>query len=122
MDSCFFCGAVELSDGVYEKLSAKVPSSQKTVSLVLTHLANCIQTPLDLKPSARLCPRCFQELSEYDTIMVNLMTTQKRLTNQLKGALKSIFEVPGESAEDILVEEVEIPASDADTDADAEAD
>ncbi|KAH8363002.1 hypothetical protein KR084_004370 [Drosophila pseudotakahashii] len=120
MDSCFFCGAVELSEvGGYEKLSAKVPSSQKTVSLVLTHLANCIQSPLDLKPSARLCPRCFQELSEYDTIMVNLMTTQKRLTNQLKGALKSVFEVAGD---DILVEEVEIPASDADTDADAEAD
>eukprot|EP00099_Drosophila_melanogaster_P015706 NP_524581.1 serendipity delta [Drosophila melanogaster] len=127
MDTCFFCGAVDLSDTGssssmrYETLSAKVPSSQKTVSLVLTHLANCIQTQLDLKPGARLCPRCFQELSDYDTIMVNLMTTQKRLTTQLKGALKSEFEVP-ESGEDILVEEVEIPQSDVETDADAEAD
>ncbi|KAI8045333.1 serendipity locus protein delta [Drosophila gunungcola] len=128
MDTCFFCGAVELSDAVspsssstrYEKLSAKVPSSQKTVSLVLTHLANCIQTSLDLKPSARLCPRCFSELAEYDTIMVNLMTTQKRLTNQLKGALKSEFDVP-ESGEDLLVEEVDVPQSDTETDADAEA-
>ncbi|XP_017076302.1 serendipity locus protein delta [Drosophila eugracilis] len=129
MDTCFFCGAVELSDAGssssssmrYEKLSAKVPSSQKTVSLVLTHLANCIQTSLDLNPSSKLCPRCFQELSEYDTIMVNLMTTQKRLTNQLRGALKSEFEVP-ESGEDLLVEEVEVPQSDVDTEGDAEAD
>ncbi|XP_044251397.1 serendipity locus protein delta-like [Drosophila takahashii] len=101
MNTCFFCGADELSeDGGYEKLSAKVPSSQKSVSLVLTHLAKCIRRPLDLKPSARLCPRCFQKLSEYDTIMVNLMTAQKRLASQLKGALMS----------EILVKAVEIPA------------
>ncbi|KAH8375621.1 serendipity locus protein delta [Drosophila serrata] len=124
MDSCFFCGAVELSSGTsrYEKLSAKVPSSQKTVSLVLTHLANCINTPLDVKTNSRLCPRCFTELSDYDTIMVNLMTTQKRLTNQLKHALKSDFDAP-ESGEDLLVEEEEdeVPLEEEDTDADAEA-
>lgn len=123
MDSCFFCGAVELNSGTtrYEKLSAKVPSSQKTVSLVLTHLANCINTPLDVKTNSRLCPRCFIELSDYDTIMVNLMTTQKRLTNQLKHALKSEFDAP-ESGEDLLVEEEEeVPLEEEDTDADAEA-
>ncbi|KAH8382092.1 hypothetical protein KR009_001770 [Drosophila setifemur] len=126
MDSCFFCGAMELGDAGtssmrYEKLTAKVPSSQKTVSLVLTHLANCIGTTLDLKPSSRLCPRCFTELADYDGIMVNLMTTQKRLTNQLKTALKSDFETPESGGEELLVEEVELQPDDDDADTDAEA-
>ncbi|KAH8313758.1 hypothetical protein KR067_011405 [Drosophila pandora] len=125
MDQCFFCGAVELGDAGtsssrYEKLSAKVPSSQKTVSLVLTHLANCIGTTLDLSPSSRLCKRCFNELADYDSIMVNLMTTQKRLTTQLKAALNSDFDGT-ENGEEVLLEEVEMPQDDADTDAEAEA-
>ncbi|XP_068153218.1 serendipity locus protein delta [Drosophila tropicalis] len=120
MDTCFFCGAVEVNgSSSYEKLTSKVPSSQKTVSVVLTHLANCIHTPLSLKPDTKLCSRCFYELSEYDSIMVNLMTTQKKLTNQLKAAMKSEFENV-EFSEDLVVEDhVSQDEEEGDTEADA---
>ncbi|BFF92238.1 serendipity locus protein delta [Drosophila madeirensis] len=122
MDTCFFCGAVDVEEPTsvsYEKLTAKVPSSQKTISVVLNHLANCINTSLKLEVNSKLCPRCFNELAEYDTIMVNLMTTQKRLTNQLKAALKSEYDSP-EHSEELLVEEA--PMEEIDNDGDAEAD
>ncbi|XP_030371468.1 serendipity locus protein delta [Scaptodrosophila lebanonensis] len=102
MDTCFFCGAVDLNGSVsYEcATTAKVPSSQKSVSLVLQHLANCIKENLNLKSDTKVCPRCFYELSEYDTIMVNLMTTQRKLTHQLKAALKSESAPDADSVDD----------------------
>ncbi|ALC46259.1 Sry-delta [Drosophila busckii] len=112
MNSCFFCGAVDINGNAkYELLSAKVPSSQKAVSLVLTHLASCMKMDISLKPGVRLCPRCFHELAEYDGIMVNLMTTQKRLTTQLKAAMNSEFDE----------EPMEKAIEDGDEDAEAEA-
>lgn len=113
MNTCFFCGAVDLHGTAnYEELSSKVPSSHKSVSLVLTHLASCMKMEIDLKSDTKLCPRCFNELSEYDTIMVNLMVTQKRLTTQLKAAIKSEYE------DDSLVDLLE---KSGDDDAEAEA-
>lgn len=113
MNTCFFCGAVDINGTAnYERLSSKVPSSQKSVSLVLTHLANCMKTDMNLKSDTKLCPRCFNELSEYDSIMVNLMVTQKRLTTQLKAALKSEFE------DESLVEDLDKAAQE---DAEAES-
>ncbi|XP_030080678.1 serendipity locus protein delta [Drosophila hydei] len=113
MNTCFFCGAVDIHGTAnYELLTAKVPSSHKSVSLVLTHLANCMKTEIKLSTNTKLCPRCFSELAEYDTIMVNLMVTQKKLTTQLKAALKSEYEDDG------LVEELDKTAQD---DAEAEA-
>ncbi|XP_017143352.1 serendipity locus protein delta [Drosophila miranda] len=123
MDTCFFCGAVDVEQSAtdsYKKLFAKMPSSQKTISVVLTHLAHCINTSIKLEADSKLCPRCFAELSEYDTIMVNLMTTQKRLTNQLKAALKSELEC-ADTSEDLVVEEKTLEDADADVDAEAEA-
>ncbi|KAH8417537.1 hypothetical protein KR222_001657 [Zaprionus bogoriensis] len=113
MNTCFFCGAVDIHGTAnYELLSSKVPSSHKSVSLVLTHLASCMKMKIDLKSSTKLCPRCFVDLSDYDTIMVNLMVTQKKLTTQLKAALKSEYE------DDSLVELLD---KSADDDAEAEA-
>jgi len=113
MNTCFFCGAVDLhGTAKYKMLSSKVPSSQKSVSLVLTHLASCMKTDMSLKSDTKLCPRCFHELAEYDTIMVNLMVTQKKLTTQLKAALKSEYE------EDSLVEGID---KSAEEDAEAES-
>ncbi|XP_034484801.1 serendipity locus protein delta [Drosophila innubila] len=113
MNTCFFCGAVDLhGTAKYKMLSSKVPSSQKSVSLVLTHLASCMKTDMSLKSDTKLCPRCFNELAEYDTIMVNLMVTQKKLTTQLRAALKSEYE------EDSLVEGID---KSAEEDAEAES-
>ncbi|EDV93199.1 serendipity locus protein delta [Drosophila grimshawi] len=114
MNSCFFCGAVDLHGTAnYESLSTKVPSSQKLVSLVLTHLASCMKTEMNLKKDTKLCPRCFQELAEYDTIMVNLMVAQKKLTAQLKEALKSEFE------DETLIDDFEDKSAQDDAEAEA---
>ncbi|XP_062121478.1 LOW QUALITY PROTEIN: serendipity locus protein delta [Drosophila sulfurigaster albostrigata] len=119
MNSCFFCGAVDLHGTAdYKMLASKVPSSHKSIGVVLTHLASCMKMQLDLKDDTQFCPKCFKDLADYDTIMVNLMVSQKRLTKQLKAALTNDF------VDDMLVEytnKTAQEATDGDGDAEAEA-
>ncbi|KAH8311628.1 hypothetical protein KR044_007289 [Drosophila immigrans] len=114
MNSCFFCGAVDLHGTAdYKMLSSKVPSSHKSIALVLTHLASCMKMEIQLKDETQFCGRCFNDLADYDTIMVNLMVSQKKLTTQLKAALKSDFE------DDLLVDDSVKTAADDDAEAEA---
>ncbi|KAH8388620.1 hypothetical protein KR093_011490 [Drosophila rubida] len=60
--------------------------------------------------------KCFKDLADYHTIMVNLMVSQKKLTTQLKAALTTDF------ADDMVVEYTDKTAQEAvDGDAEAEA-
>lgn len=107
---CFMCtgNAVTQSMAFYEVQSAVVPSSQKPLRVVLQHLANCIKYKLIFQSDAYVCVDCFRELSNYDSLMLNLLTSQRRLTRQLQSALveknESTTQVKNEQPIEIEVE------------------
>ncbi|KAM7359606.1 serendipity locus protein delta-like isoform 1-T4 [Cochliomyia hominivorax] len=87
---CFLCGndgTVKENNDFYNIQSSVVPASQKPLHVVLQHLANCIKYKLIFQSETFICGDCFKELSEYDELMLNLLSSQKRLTVLLQNAL-----------------------------------
>ncbi|XP_011179339.3 serendipity locus protein delta [Zeugodacus cucurbitae] len=86
---CFLCGKSDKhSNQTFQNIeTCKVPASGKPVQIVLQHLANCIKTNLVFQGVASICLECCDELAEYDNLMVNLLSFQKRLTERLRSVL-----------------------------------
>lgn len=93
---CFLCTDNSVKNNVefYDVLSSVVPSSQKTLHIVLQHLANCIKYKLIFQNGTFVCGDCFRELSSYDNLMLNLLNLQRKLTNRLHYALVLKSEPP----------------------------
>ncbi|KAI8124694.1 Serendipity locus protein delta [Lucilia cuprina] len=96
---CFLCGndTVKHNLDFYNIQSAIVPASQKPLHVVLQHLANCIKFKLIFQSETYICADCFKEMSDYDDLMLNLLSSQKRLTVLLRNAL---MEKPEEESEE----------------------
>lgn len=87
---CYLCGRRDEITRDFEDIDiAIVPASKKPIKVVLQHLANCIKTQLDFNNDACICPQCLTELSEYDDLMLKLLTFQKKLTKLLETTLQS---------------------------------
>lgn len=87
---CFLCAKRSDEFTSFEDIEvAKVPASKKSIKVVLQHLANCIKAKLNFDEFACICPKCQKELSEYDDLMLKLLTFQKKLTKLLESALKN---------------------------------
>lgn len=86
---CFLCGndTVKKNLDFYNIQMSAVPASQKPIHIVLQHLANCIKYKLIFQSETYICGDCFKELSDYDDLMLNLLSSQKRLTVLLQNAL-----------------------------------
>ncbi|XP_054747659.1 serendipity locus protein delta-like isoform X1 [Anastrepha obliqua] len=86
---CFLCGkSSKLSNQTFQNIeTCKVPASGKPIQVVLQHLANCVKTNLVFQGVASICLECCDELAEYDNLMVNLLSFQKRLTERLRSVL-----------------------------------
>lgn len=116
MDSailCFLCTKDSNQNSeFYDVSSAVVPASQKPLHIVLQHLANRIKFKLIFQNGTFVCSECFKELSDYDNLMLNLLTSQKLLTNRLQNALNDKPEVVSEDGQDYEIElEVEEDAT-----------
>lgn len=101
---CFLCGndAFKQNLDFYNIQKSVVPASQKPLHVVLQHLANCIKYKLIFQSDTYICGDCFKELSDYDDLMVNLLSSQKRLTVLLQNAL---MEKPATEEEKVEAEE-----------------
>ncbi|XP_004517953.1 serendipity locus protein delta [Ceratitis capitata] len=86
---CFLCGkSNKQSNQTFQNIeTCKVPASGKPIQVVLKHLANCVKTNLVFQGVACICMECCDELAEYDNLMVNLLSFQKRLTERLRSVL-----------------------------------
>lgn len=86
---CFLCGKPDKhSNQTFQNIeTCKVPASGKPVQVVLQHLAHCVKTNLVFQGVASICLECCDELAEYDNLMVNLLSFQKRLTERLRSVL-----------------------------------
>ncbi|KAL9889276.1 LOW QUALITY PROTEIN: serendipity delta [Glossina fuscipes fuscipes] len=116
MDSavlCFLCTKDSNdNDEFYDVSNAVVPASQKPLHIVLQHLANRIKFKLIFQNGTFVCSECFKELSDYDNLMLNLLTSQKLLTNRLQNALNDKPEVVSEDGQDYEIQlEVEEDAT-----------
>lgn len=87
--SCFLCGndTAKSCTDFYNIQSSVVPASQKPIHVVLQHLANCIKYKLIFQSETFICADCFKEMSDYDELMLNLLSSQRRLTVLLQNAL-----------------------------------
>lgn len=86
---CFLCtnDVVKRNTEFYDVQSTFVAASRKPLQVVLQHLANCIKYKLIFQSETYICAECFKELCDYDKLMLNLLTSQRRLTGLLQNAL-----------------------------------
>ncbi|XP_065354540.1 serendipity locus protein delta-like [Calliphora vicina] len=107
---CFLCGndTVKQNLEFYNIQSSVVPASQKPLHVVLQHLANCIKYKLIFQNETYICADCFKEMSDYDDLMLNLLSSQKRLTVLLQNALMEKPEEETSTLEDANEQSMDI--------------
>ncbi|XP_067615694.1 serendipity locus protein delta-like [Eurosta solidaginis] len=100
---CFLCGkSSKFSHHAFQNVeTCTVPASGKPIQVVLQHLANCVKTNLVFQGIASICMECCDELAEYDNLMVNLLSFQKRLTDRLRCVLSGELKLEQSDFDDV---------------------
>ncbi|XP_037947491.1 serendipity locus protein delta [Teleopsis dalmanni] len=107
MDQCFLCGNGN-TDSFYTIETTNAPYSQRPLEMVFKHLGKIIKIDLVFRGVTKLCTNCFDELSDYDEVMVKLMSFQNNLTKKLELCIGSKYENQDEILSDgaeFLIEE-----------------
>lgn len=87
---CFLCRKKNANNGLHKSIeTALCPSSKKSVGTVLMHLARIGKFELHLSNDEWLCRKCYIQIAEYDSTLVNLTRKQKDLSMLVEKAATS---------------------------------
>lgn len=86
---CILCSCViNPKLGYYKIGDTIIENSNKTIKSILAHLSKCIKLNYDFQDYSQVCFSCYEKLTEYDRLMIELLKRQKELSNTLKCSLK----------------------------------
>lgn len=87
---CFLCRRKNLIENFHKSIdTACCPVSKKSVKTVLFHLARIGKFELHISDGEWLCRKCFIQIADYDSVLVNLTRKQKSLALLVEKAATS---------------------------------
>ncbi|XP_065354672.1 serendipity locus protein delta-like [Calliphora vicina] len=87
---CFLCRKKNSSDKLHKSIDAtQCPASKKSVRTVLLHLARLGKFELHLSSGEWLCRKCYIQIADYDSNLVNVTRKQRNLSMMVEKAATS---------------------------------
>lgn len=87
---CFLCRKKNCSDKLHKSIDAtQCPASKKSIRTVLLHLARLGKFELHLSSGEWLCRKCYVQIADYDSNLVNVTRKQRNLSMMVEKAATS---------------------------------